>query len=93
MNLPTQALFVLCILPLCAPGGASAQEDNKWGKPVDLKALIPPLPPIVPMPRNYQLNPGTVGGTQTPYTATPLENPGVSSTQGAPGIRLSIPTR
>ena len=92
MNLQTQALFALCILPLCAPGGASAQED-KWGKPVDLKLLIPPVPPVVPLTRNYQLNPGTVGGAQTPYGAAPLENPSAPSTQAAPGIKLSIPTR
>jgi hypothetical protein len=89
MNLPRQALLALCILPLCAPYGASAQED-KWGKPVDLKLLIPPVPPVVPLPRNYQLNPGTVGGTQTPYTS-PLQNS--SSAPPAPGIKLTIPTR
>jgi hypothetical protein len=91
MNLPTRVLLALCVMPLCAHGGASAQEDNKWGKPVDLKLLIPP---VVPIPRNYQLNPGTVGETRTPYsTLTPLQNPAVSSPQGAPGIKLTIPTR
>jgi hypothetical protein len=89
MNLPRRALIALCIVPLCAPGGASAQED-KWGKPIDLKLLIPP---VVPMPRNYQLNPGTVGGTQSPYAAAPLQNPASSSTQATPGIKLTIPTR
>ena len=91
MNLPTQALLALCILPLCAPGGASAQED-KWGKPVDLKLLIPPIPPVVPLPRNYQLNPNTGGGSQS-YSNGPLENPNAPTTQSAPGIKLSIPSR
>jgi hypothetical protein len=92
MNLPTRVLLALCLVALCAPGGASAQE-NKWDKPVDLKLLIPPVPPVLPIPRDFQLNPGTVGGTQTPYTPAPLQNPGASSAQPAPGIRLSIPTR
>jgi hypothetical protein len=89
MKFLTQALLALCMVPFCAPSGASAQED-KWGKPVDLKLLVPPLPPVVPLPRNYQLNPGSVGGTQT---TAPLQSPGSSATQPAPGIKLSIPSR
>jgi len=38
MNLPTQALLALCIVPLCAPSGASMQED-KWGKPMESSSL------------------------------------------------------
>ncbi len=91
MKLARQALLALCIAPLCASGGASAQQD-KWDKPVDLKVFVPPLPPVVPVPRNYQLNPGSVGATQTPAGGA-FQNPSSSSTQTAPGIRLSIPTR
>jgi hypothetical protein len=90
MNLP-KLLLALCMLPLCVPGGASAQVDKeKWGAPIDLKQL---LPPVVPVPRNYQLTPGAVGETQGPNTFTPLQNPAQSSPQAAPGIKLTIPTR
>ena len=92
MNRPTQAWLALCIVPLCVASGASAQED-KWGdKPVDLKALIAPVRPLVPvpLPRDYQFNSGSIGGSQAP--AAPLQSPG-SSGQSAPGFRLTIPAR
>jgi hypothetical protein len=92
MNLPTRVLLALCIVALCAPGGASAQED-KWGKPIDLKQFVPPLPPVVPLPRNYELTPGTAGGAQGSNASGPFQNPASSSTQTAPGIRLTIPSR
>ena len=91
MKISKPALLVLCIL-LGALGGASAQ-DNKWDKPLDLKPLVPP---VFPLPPSSQLNPGTVGGAQSPYTTAPLQNqqtPGQTSSQPAPGIRLSIPSR
>jgi hypothetical protein len=87
MNLPRHALLAVCIALLCATGGASAQ-DNKPDKPVDLKPLVPP---VFPIPPNSQLTPGSVGGSQTPYTTAPLQSPGPSSTQSTPGIRLTIP--
>ena len=89
MNLPRYALLTFCIMLPCAPEGALAQA-NQWDKPVDLKQLIPP---VVPLPPNSRLNPGTVGGTQTPYTTAPLQNPSLSATEPAPGIRLTIPSR
>ena len=85
-------MLALCIVLLCAPGGASAQED-KWGKAIDLKQFVPPLPPVVPLPRNYDLNPGAVGGAQGSNAAGPFQSPATSSTQTAPGIRLTIPSR
>jgi hypothetical protein len=89
MNLPRYALLAFCVALACAPGGALAQA-NQWDKPVDLKKLVPP---VVPLPPNSRLNPGTVGGTQTPYTTAPLQNPNFSPTEPAPGIRLTIPSR
>jgi hypothetical protein len=88
MNLTRYALLALCIVA-CAPRGALAQA-NQWDKPVDLKPLIPP---VVPLPRNSRLNPGTVGGYQTPYTTAPLQNPNIAPTEPAPGLRLTIPSR
>ena len=89
MNLSRFALLALCIALPCAPGDARAQA-NQWDKPVDLKQLVPP---VVPLPPRSRLNPGTVGGTQTPTTTAPLQNPNLSATEPAPGIRLTIPAR
>jgi hypothetical protein len=87
MNRLRHALLAFCIL-LGVPGGASAQDNRD--KPVDLKPLVPP---VFPLPPNSQLNPGSVGGTQTPYTTAPLQNSGTPTTQSAPGLRLTIPSR
>jgi hypothetical protein len=92
MKLPSWALLALCIVPLCAPG-ASAQEDSKWGKPIDLKQFVPPLPPVVPLPRNYELNPGSVGGSQGSSASNPFQSPASSATTTTPGIKLTIPAR
>jgi hypothetical protein len=94
MNLNRYALLALCIVA-CAPSGAVAQANqfaqaNQWDKPVDLKPLIPP---VVPLPPNARLNPGSVGGYQTPYTTAPLQNPNIAPTEPAPGLRLTIPAR
>jgi hypothetical protein len=89
MNLSGPALLALGIVLLGAPDGALAQA-NQWDKPVDLKPFVPP---IVPLPPNARLNPGSVGGTTTPYTTAPLQNPNLSPTQPSPGIRLTIPSR
>jgi hypothetical protein len=89
MKLPRFALLAFCIMLPCAPGSALAQA-NQWDKPVDLKPLVPP---VVPLPPNARINPGSVGGTQTPYTTAPLQSPNLSPTDPAPGIRLTIPAR
>ena len=89
------SLLALCVLLFgaIASGGASAQsaQDDKWDKPIDLKPFVPRVLP--PLPPNSQLNPGTVGGTEVPYTTAPLQNSTQSPTQPAPGIRFSIPSR
>ena len=89
MSLP-RISFALCLVLLgaIASGSVHAQED-KW-----LKDWKPLIPPVVPLPPNSQLNPGSVGGTTTPYTTAPLQSPTTPSpTQPAPGLRLSIPSR
>jgi hypothetical protein len=95
MNLPRFALLALCAAPLFAPHAACAQANrfaqaNQWDKPVDLKPFVLP---VVPLPPSSRLNPGTVGGTQTPYTTAPLQNPNLSPADPAPGLRLTIPSR
>jgi hypothetical protein len=91
MSIPTLSLFVLCIVVFSAiaSGAADAQVEEKWRQ--DFKTLVPP---VVPLPPNSQLNPGAVGGTQTPYTSAPLQSPTQSpTTQPAPGLKLSVPSR
>ena len=94
MKVLRRVLLVLCSVLLFAPGAAFAQaqggasaQDDKWGKPLDLRELVPPVK-ILPIPRDFELNPGQLGGTST---TSPLQNP--TSNQQSPGIRLTIPTR
>ena len=87
MRLPGLSLLALCVVAagVVAPGaGAQAQEP----KPFDFKPLVPPVLP--PLPPNSTLQSGSVGGTQTPYTTAPLQNPANAPTQTAPGVRFSI---
>jgi hypothetical protein len=88
MNVSRPILLALGLVVLCAPV-ASAQDD-RWDRPADLKPLLPPL---VPLPPSSRLNPGSVGGSQRPYTSTPLQNPNASPDSTTPGIRLTIPSR
>jgi hypothetical protein len=82
--------FALCVALLGAVSFSNAQaQEDKWRQ--DLKPLIPP---IVPLPPNSQLNPGSVGGASNPYTTAPLQTPSTQApTQPAPGLRLTIPSR
>ena len=88
MNLPKQALLALFVLPLAAP--AAFAQGSSYDRPIDLKGLVVP---IVPLPPTSRINPGTVGGNQTPYTTAPLQKPDFSSPDPAPGLKLTITTR
>jgi hypothetical protein len=90
---PTPRLprFAFCIALLSVTCAAYAQTpDDKWRQ--DLKPL---LPPVLPLPPNSQLNPGSVGGANSPYTTAPLQQTPATQapTQPAPGLRLTIPSR
>ncbi len=89
MSLPKVWLLAAgMIMGACA--GAQAQLDRNE-KPFDFKPLVPPL---FPLPPNAQVQSGSVGGSHTPTTTAPLQNPTQQSpTQPAPGIRLNVPTR
>ena len=80
----------LCVALLGVTCDANAQTpEEKWRQ--DLKPLVPP---VVPLPPNSQLNPGSVGGANNPYTTAPLQTPTTQApTQPAPGLRLTIPSR
>ena len=86
------SLLALCILSgAIASGGAFAQADGDkataW-KDFDVK---PFLPPVLPLPPNAQVNPGTID--QTPWFGdrAPINNPQAS--RPASGLRITIPTR
>jgi hypothetical protein len=87
MNFPGFGLVFAILLGLSI---SSAAQVDKYEKPVDLKPLILPA---FPLPPSSQINPGSVGGSQQPYTTAPLQNPSGSGTQSAPGFRLTIPSR
>jgi len=90
MRCPRFALLAFCILAgSLACGGARAQAD-KFDKPIDLKPLVPP---VFQLPPNAQMNPGPVGGTQTPYSGSPPPGVTQTPTQPTPGIKLFVPTR
>ena len=87
-------ILALCVALLGTSVGAHAQgtpqentQDGRWLQ--DWKPLVP----VVPLPPKSQLNPGTVGGTNTPYTTAPQQNSSPSPTQPAPGLRLTFPSR
>jgi hypothetical protein len=86
--IPLIALFAV-LGGSIASGSAFAQAKNNTDKPIDFKPLIPPILP--PLPPNSQLNSGSVGGTQTPYTTAPLYD--TTPSQPAPGLRFTIPSR
>jgi hypothetical protein len=90
MRYPKFVQTMICIALLGVVSSANAQtQDDRWRR--DLKPLIPP---VVPLPPNSQLNPGTVGGASNPYTTAPLQTPSTQApTQPAPGLRLTIPSR
>jgi hypothetical protein len=88
-------ILALCVVLLGAIAGAHAQgnsqentQDGRW-----LQDWKPLLPSVVPLPPKSQLNPGSVGGTTTPYTTAPQQTTTPSPTQSAPGLRLTIPSR
>jgi len=79
----------LALLAAIPSAVAQTQDDGKW-----LQDWKPLVPPVVPLPPNSQLNPGSVGGAQNPYTTAPLQSPTIQApTQPAPGLRLTIPSR
>ncbi len=92
MGLRTASLLALCVLlaASAAPDRAFAQSDP-WGKPADLKPMLPPIiPPL--LPPNSVLTPGSAyGESQSPYSSGPLNDP--TRSQATPGLRLTIPTR
>jgi hypothetical protein len=93
MSLPRYAPFAVCFALFAATGASAQQPDDKWGsiKPLDLKPLIAPLPPVLPVPKDMQFSTGTAGTSQT--FQSPMQNPNMPATQSGAGLKFSIPTK
>jgi hypothetical protein len=89
MSLSRYLKPVLCVVLLGAavPAGAQSQndQDNKW---LDMKPFIPP---IIPLPPNAHVAPGTVDLSRTYSDPTPIANPQAPPSHS--GLRLTIPMR
>ena len=90
MKLPSNLLLASAIAIMIGGATVGVNAQQTTDKPFDFKPLLPPL---VPVPPNSSVTSGAVGGTQNPYTTAPLQSPTQGSTQPAPGMRFSIPTR
>jgi hypothetical protein len=94
MSLLKVLLLALCVLPLGASADrASAQsQSDYWGKPADLKPLLPPIIPPPLLPPHSTITPGSLGGdAPSSYSSNPAYDAARSAP--APGLRLTIPTR
>jgi len=82
-----RALFAV-LFAAVALGDAFAQGITD--KPFDMKPFIPP---VIPLPPNAQVAPGTSTQTTLPTdTASPIYNPQAQTSSG-PGLSITIPTR
>jgi hypothetical protein len=76
-------------IALLGSGASSAYAQSQfdpWGKPADLKPMLPIIPPL--LPPNSTITSGPASGSQV---QTPLFDP--TRDQATPGLRLTIPTR
>ena len=93
MSLPKIALLALCVVLPGASSVASAQsQSDYWGKPADLKPLLPPIIPPPLLPSRSTLTPGSLGG-DAPSSYSPNSAYDAQRSAPAPGLRLTIPTR
>ena len=76
-----------------ASSDARAQsQSDYWGKPADLKPLLPPIIPPPLLPPRSSLTPGSLGGdAPSSYSSNPAYD--ATRSAPAPGLRLTIPTR
>ena len=94
MSLPKGPLLAFCVVLLAsAASDARAQsQSDYWGKPADLKPLLPPIIPPPLLPPHSTLTPGSLGGdAPSSYSSNPAYDAARSAP--APGLRLTIPSR
>ena len=90
----SKAVFALCVLLLgaAADRAAAQSQSDPWGKPADLKPLLPPIIPPPLLPPHSTLTPGSLGG-EAPSSYSPNSAYDAARSAPAPGLRLTIPTR
>ena len=82
----TQLALCAALFGVIVPGGAYAQ--GKENSPFDLKPFIPP---VIALPPNAQVAPGTSSQTTLPTDrASPIYNPQAQEPSGA-GVSIKIP--
>ena len=94
MGIRQAILLALLLTGATSPALAQANKSDTKSdyRTIDLKPLLPPVLP--PLPSNSALSPGAVGtGAQSPHSSSLYDSPSTSSSQPAPGLRFSIPTR
>ena len=88
MSFSKHALVLLCLGAVggfvCAPALAQTTQD----KPFDAK---PFLPPLLPLPPNAQVNPGSIDLMPSPSNPASITNPQTPSPAG--GLRITVPMR
>ncbi len=93
------ALLALCALVLgafalgaSADGARAQSQSDYWGKPADLKPLLPPIIPPPLVPPHSTLTPGSLGGDGS-SSYSPNSAYDSQRSAPAPGLRLTIPSR
>lgn len=88
------ALLALCavVFGASADGAAAQSQSDYWGKPADLKPLLPPIIPPPLIPPHSTLTPGSLGG-DAPSSYSPNSAYDAQRSAPAPGLRLTIPSR
>jgi hypothetical protein len=84
------SLLAFCIALFVTFTFGSADAQQKKSNSVDVKQKPPSTAKV---PRKRKVTPGTVGGTENPYTTAPLFNSTPPLSEGAPGFRLTFPRR
>ena len=92
MSLPKIALLALCVVLPGASAASPPSQSDYWGKPADLKPLLPPIIPPPLVPPHSTLTPGSLSG-DTSSSYSPNSAYDARRSAPAPGQRLTIPTR
>ena len=80
------------LLGVSAEGAAAQSQSDYWGKPADLKPLLPPVIPPPLLPPHSTLTPGSLSGDAS-SSSFPNSAYDAQRSAPAPGLRLTIPTR
>jgi hypothetical protein len=80
--------LVVAAAPPALAQSQSSSSESAWGKPADLKPLIPPLPRVF-IPPNSAITSGSVDTGAA--AGSSLYDP--TRDQATPGLRFTIPTR